>query len=371
MHMAVVLIICIALVVFGGMSMAQGFMTSADTSGVSIEGISLRDGEIMRTDIATVSATLLFWTDHVRVKLGNEGQTKLSSFDNWDFFIQYYDISSNYYTEWLPYTEGVLGNNQWKKIGIYLDAGDKKVEAFEPLILNAGEEMLMDARLSPDLQEGSNAGITVSAPNGVTDTISFSVGNTVLVPHSETKTLAGTGYYLLKEGTTADGTAMTESTDAFGAEETGRKIMHNDLDISRPARHVFLLTNIDEIPSSNWNIYYLARTWGDPDFPNGPQDAEVSADIIIRQADGTVRTTIATEVARAQISTPETWETISGTYSFPGHTVVDQTDYLEIVYYGRALGSGPAVPMYIQVRVDDNSLAHADQTRVEAELVRP
>jgi len=114
---------------------------------------------------------------------------------------------------------------------------------------------------------------------------------------------------------------MTETTDAFAEGETGRKIMHRESDDSRPARHVFPLAGITEIPKSNWTVYYRARTWGDPDFPQGIGDVELSIDIIIRQADGTIRSTLAAQVAQANITTPETWETISGTYNFTKYTV--------------------------------------------------
>ena len=142
--------------------------------------------------------------------------------------------------------------------------------------------------------------------------------------------------------------------------------MYDESDASRLARHVFPLAGITEIPQSTWTVYYRARTWGDPNFPVAVGDAELSIDIIIRRADGTIRRTIATQAAGANVTTPETWETISGNYDFTQYTVEDETDYLEIVYYGVSRGDGPPTgPAYIQLQVDDSGLASTDQTRIE------
>ncbi len=43
-------ILCIILIVLGGMTMSQGFLTSADTAALGVEEISVSNGEIMRTE---------------------------------------------------------------------------------------------------------------------------------------------------------------------------------------------------------------------------------------------------------------------------------------------------------------------------------
>ena len=60
------------------------------------------------------------------------------------------------------------------------------------------------------------------------------------------------------------------------------------------------------------------------------------------------------------------WLTKNATYDFPGYTVVDDTDYLEIVYYGEIEGNGSNRAGYLQIRIDDGTLPEADQTRIEA-----
>ncbi len=172
METIVVVLVCIALIVFGVMTMAQGFMTSTDSAALSMEDITVTKGEIMRTDISLIDARQI-GAGLLEVTLGNTGQMKLASFSKWDVIIQYYDVDQNYYTQWLQYTGDTPNDNQWHKIGIYLDAGDETAEAFEPGILNPEEEMKIEAKLNPSPRTGTTVDAIISTPNGVRDSISF------------------------------------------------------------------------------------------------------------------------------------------------------------------------------------------------------
>jgi hypothetical protein len=364
MATAVVSIICIALIVLGGMTMSQGILTSADTTALSVEEISTREGEIMRTEVDAVRAAHLSWADRLRVTVDNSGQTKLASFGKWDLIVNYYDSGGTYYTKWLPYTEGTPGDNEWQKARVCLNG---QPEFFEPGIINPEEELVILAKLSPLPGDATTGEVIISTPNGIRDSISFpNPGYTLLIPHSENTTIAGTDYYELVEAAPADGAAMTETTDIFTANETNRKLMHNENDSSRQAKHVFSLTGISEIPAATWTVYYRCRTL---EFQGiNDNDVNFDIDILIRKADGTVRTPIASGVADAYLTQDEVdiWVTKSATYDFPGYTVIDDSDYLEIVYYGETDSHGPDNPGYMQIRIDDNTLAEADQTRIEA-----
>ena len=123
-----------------------------------------------------------------------------------------------------------------------------------------------------------------------------------------------------------------------------------------------MLEGIDQIPAATWTVYYRGQAegrwrWGVPRF---------NIDIVIRKSDGTIRETIDTFAAEVIIYTYDIWLTESATYDFPGYTVVDGSDYLEIEYYGNSVGWGPFGTTYLKLRVDDSGLAAADQTRIEA-----
>jgi hypothetical protein len=364
MTTAVVTIICIALVVVGGMAMSQGILTSADTAALSAEAISAREGNIMRTDVAAMRAEELSWADSLlRVTVANDGQTKLASFDKWDFIVQYHN-GSNTYSRWLPYTEGTPGNNEWGKARICLDG---QTEVFEPGILNPQEELVILAKLNPLPGANTTGDVTIGTPNGVGDSSSlYSPGDTMLVAHSENETLGSTKYYELADGALAESAGLTETTNTINRGQTGRWLLYNAADSTRDAMHLFSLTGIDRIPTATWTVYYRGMAEGT--WRGGPWgNASLSINIVIRRADGSIRQTIANDVANANLTDYYSWETVSATYNFPGYNVVDDSDYLEIDYYARSSGSGPqTMNSHIRLRIDDDTLDKSDQTRIEA-----
>ncbi|MBN1245048.1 hypothetical protein JXA31_05595 [Candidatus Bathyarchaeota archaeon] len=159
--------------------------------------------------------------------------------------------------------------------------------------------------------------------------------------HSETTSISGLTCYQLEPGS-ADSSGLTFQASAA---TTGRKLL---------ARYVYPLTGVTTVPASALTMYYRAYK------THQNVDAHCNVDILIRRSDGTVRATVATQVANsAELST--SWATTSGTYSWNTYNVVDETDYLEIDYYAVVTGSLPN--RYVYLRVDDASLPLADQTR--------
>ncbi len=355
-------IICLVMIVVGGMTLSQGILTSTDVTALSVEGISVREGEVNRTGLDAVRAARLSWSDLLRVTVENTGQTRLASFSKWDIIVNYSDAEGAVHTEWLPYTTGNLSDNEWRKAKIGLRG---PTESFEPGIVNPAEELVILARLDPLPGDNTTGDITVAAPNGIFDSIYFdSLSYTRLTPQSENISIPGTRYYELVEAAVADGAVLTFQ-EVFT--EGGRKLLVNDGDAGRTARFLFPLVGISHIPAATWTFYYHCLAGGD-DFPNGNGDVRLNADILVRKQDGTLRATIASGVATAYIdqSEYEIWVTKSGSYSFAGYDVVDENDYLEIDYYA-ATGAGPGGEAgYVQLSIDDDSLPEEDQTRIEA-----
>jgi len=171
-----------------------------------------------------------------------------------------------------------------------------------------------------------------------------------LYAHQETTTIGGSSYYFQRP-TSADAAGTTLSASAA---TTGRKLM---------GRFVHQLTGVSSIPASTWTIYY--RVYRDSGGVAGHSDV----DILVRMSNGTVRATIATNVANTPAdSIPTSWSTISGTYSWTAYTVVSQTDYLEIDYYIEVSNAQSGKSVYL--RIDDNTLATTDQTRA-ANIILP
>jgi hypothetical protein len=170
METVIVSIICIALVIFGGMTMSQGFMTSVDASTTGLGEIGQRDETIIRTELSTVSATLPS-ANTLEVILENSGQIKLANFDKWDVIVQYYDSSGGYHTEWLPYTRSSTGSNWWEVAWIRLDGA---AEVFEPGVLNPKEQMMIRAHLNPAVGANTTNMVVVATPSGITASVYFS-----------------------------------------------------------------------------------------------------------------------------------------------------------------------------------------------------
>jgi hypothetical protein len=170
METAIVSLICIALVVFGSMTMSQGFLTSVDASTMGLEEIGQRDETIMRTELSSVSTSQPA-SNILEVILENNGQTKLAEFNKWDVIVQYYDGTGTYHTKWLPYTKGTLGDDEWEVVWIQLNGA---AEIFEPNVLNPEEQIEIRAQLDPQVGAGTTNMVVVATPNGIPVSTYFS-----------------------------------------------------------------------------------------------------------------------------------------------------------------------------------------------------
>jgi len=172
METVLISIICIALMVFGGMTMSQGFMTSVDTSTMGFSEMGERTEIITRTELTPISTdiTLGPGADPLEIVLKNTGQTKMADFDKWDVIVQYYDGSGDYYVEWLPYAAGVAGTYEWEVVWIRLDG---EAEMFEPNVLNPGEEIMIRTWLDPSVGADTTNMVVVSTPSGITSSTYF------------------------------------------------------------------------------------------------------------------------------------------------------------------------------------------------------
>jgi hypothetical protein len=161
--------------------------------------------------------------------------------------------------------------------------------------------------------------------------------------HTEVVTIAGTPYYQLKLNT-ADSSGTTFQADAS---TTGRKLL---------ARFVYPLINVTSIPASTWTIYYRAYRTG------LFTQIHCDTDLLIRRSDGTIRTTLASDIATSPNLNRDTYTTVSATYAWANYAVVNDTDFLEADFYAHVTSSQSGRNAYL--RVDDSSLPTSDQTRI-------
>ncbi len=170
METAFVSVICVALMVIGGMTMARGFLSSVDNTSANMQVVSQRNEDMMRTNISVQEVNQIS-ADTVQVHISNKGQTKLSDFPKWDVIVHHMDTTDHYYVTWMPYKTSSPGANEWTVSGIYTSSGQPEV--FDPGILNPDEEMVIETKISPNIKTGSENLVVVTTPNGVTVTKSF------------------------------------------------------------------------------------------------------------------------------------------------------------------------------------------------------
>jgi hypothetical protein len=196
------------------------------------------------------------------------------------------------------------------------------------------------------LQNGT-AGVSTIYANDTSAKASAPAAQT-LYAHQEQTSLGATSCYLLKLNSADSAGTIIEAE----AETTGRKLM---------GYWVFQLTGLSSVPASTWTIYYRANK------TNSAVEAHCDVNILIRMSNGTIRQTIATDVANSNGVTTA-WTTLSATYSWAAYTVVNQTDYLEIDFYVEV--TAKRNNEHVHLRVDDNTLAAINQTRV-ADVLHP
>ena len=173
METAIVSIICIALVIFGGMTMSHGFMTSVDASTAGLQQIGNKIETMLRTELTPVSTnlTLVSGPSPLEIVLENTGQTKMADYEKWDVIVQYYDGSGTYHVEWLPYSVTGGATNEWAVGWIHLNGQPEK---FDPTVLNPGEQIMIATQLDPAVGAGTTNMVVISTPSGITSSTYFS-----------------------------------------------------------------------------------------------------------------------------------------------------------------------------------------------------
>jgi len=170
METAFVSIICIALLVIGGMTMSRGFLTSLDNTSINMDSISQRNEEIMRTNLNILEVSQLP-ANVLQVRISNTGQVKLADYSRWDVIVHYMDSGGIYSVTWMPYTISSPGSSEWTVDAIYTESG--MPEVFEPNIFNPDEEMVLEIKLAENIKKDSENLVVLTTPNGVTVTKSF------------------------------------------------------------------------------------------------------------------------------------------------------------------------------------------------------
>lgn len=129
-------------------------------------GAAARAGEQSRTRLTVISAETDQAGANLYVRIRNDGQTRLSDYSHIDFIVRYVDLLGADHLLWMPYSTGAPGANQWTVSQITPDA-------FEPGIVNLGEEVTLWAVLVAPVAGSSQVTVVVGTPQGVSVSTNF------------------------------------------------------------------------------------------------------------------------------------------------------------------------------------------------------
>jgi len=164
-------LIVISLILFAIPTLVNSALT-AQNSFVE-DWQSLQQVSIERSATSLAISDAQAQNNIVDLTIRNVGTTKLADFEEWDLILQYDAVSQGYQIEWVPYTTLSGGMQRWQVEGIYIDVDQGIEEAFEPDILNPGEQMTIRVTVASAVKPASAAQVTVSTPNGITASTVF------------------------------------------------------------------------------------------------------------------------------------------------------------------------------------------------------
>ena len=155
-----------AILVMGAVIMAGVTNNAVDTVGESWREIEVLSEERLGTDLSVVSTSVSAGGDDVDVVLRNDGRTSIWDSSLMDVIINYEGTDDTRYALWLPYTETPPQNNTWTVTAI---SGDYR----NPGVLDNGEEMTIQIRLSPATKTGPDRWVVIATETGISYSIYF------------------------------------------------------------------------------------------------------------------------------------------------------------------------------------------------------
>lgn len=156
-------LVCVALIIIGGVSYATSALNSVDKLTVSLKTAEAYAQETRETEVQAVSSDTYDSGTSVAISLENNGNQALLNFEKWDVIVRYQDGGA----VWVPYSTSTPG---WSISGIYYNG---QPETYEPNILNSKETMTINIRLSPGVSENTTNLATISTYNGICSQIPF------------------------------------------------------------------------------------------------------------------------------------------------------------------------------------------------------
>jgi archaellum component FlaF (FlaF/FlaG flagellin family) len=165
MEHAIPALVIAAIIVVGGVLLAdatRGSLQTVDESWRDIEAIS---EERLGTDLTVVSTQVTDGGATITAVIRNEGRTSIAEPSHMDLIMNYDGVDDERHVVWLPYADSPA-DNEWTVDSI---SGDYR----NPGIVDMGEEMTIQIRLSPATEDGPDRWLVLATETGVAYSIYF------------------------------------------------------------------------------------------------------------------------------------------------------------------------------------------------------
>ncbi len=174
MESALATLIIMTALLFGVFTLTDTYFTTQDQLWQARTVMEDRTEVRESTALTLVQSNITSAGATIELTFRNVGSSKIADFDQWDLIVQHYSAAGIYAVQWLPYVSGTTpGTNQWVVAGLYLSAAEGSPEVYEPMILNPGEEIVIEARVVPPVGPNTTNLATLAVASGNHQSVLF------------------------------------------------------------------------------------------------------------------------------------------------------------------------------------------------------
>lgn len=155
-----------SIMILGSVLIADVTTNSVDNINQGWREMEAISEERLGTDLTIVTTVLDGAGTTVTAVVRNDGRTAIDDFAAMDIIVNYEAVDTQRYINWLSYVDGALSDNTWTVSSI---AGDYR----NPGVLDTGEEMTIEIRLSPAVGSAPERWLVLSTETGVAYTAYF------------------------------------------------------------------------------------------------------------------------------------------------------------------------------------------------------
>ncbi len=169
-------LLTLAGIIAGTVALAQGALGPQLDVADAVKFVREESGHAAGTEMSAILVNVTDGGTGISLTVRNDGETPLRVTEDWVLILAYDSSASSTGLEivHLTYTESAsLNNDEWLVEGIYLDASESEAEEFGKDIFDAGEELVIDAKLATAISTPSTNSLALSTDSGVTMSAQF------------------------------------------------------------------------------------------------------------------------------------------------------------------------------------------------------